>query len=672
MLRPVYNSTSQTFPGKSLTLETGGQINANMTPSTDHTLSIASLVGAGGRILFNADYATTTFAGAISINSGSCIEFRLYPKGTITGKIDSTITGDETSAINLRAYNRDTSVKTLQLSDAAGFYGKIADISDYTATGDNSQKGKFHLKLTGGFGGSIESLPKYTQRVTVNYDGLPSGKGLSFSSTTIHDAVKTGVVFYASSTALLQDGLVLMTFPSGTSLDASEFTVKYAGTDLEDGTAYAHLKTIDNSDGTVSLAVSNEGDFPEAGDTIDLAGASRTIPADWLRLCRNAFTVTDTVGGGEAHFSVPSGVTVANTNATLTGKLKFVKEGAGTFISKLPQSYTGGNLISGGVAQPPAAGGTSTAYMPDRKDTNNIQWTTFGDYSAGTEAATIRVGDGAVFDVVGVYGFNVYKFVLAGGTLRNSVSQTNYQSKYLGCYVDSIESDSTLDIEGNSRYWDGTNTDANKCNLAGNALGVQIASGKYLGVSSSFTNGTLRISGGGVFYVLQAKNATSGDTMARLEMDGLTLEQASNGVLSIGDGVTMCVDNYTCAYTGTEKSGSGTLRVSGVFTPTTQNFWPATLADGATIDISAKSGAFMLASGVSGTPSLAFDSEATVTLVTDGRTLEDGEKLVGWSAAPASTVAFVPEAAIAQEWSFKRGDDGVYARKRKGLMVIVQ
>ena len=680
MLRPDNKATSQTFPGKTLTLETGGQINVAIN-GTLHTLTVATLVGAGGRILFNSSSTpiapTTIFEGGMQIESGSSLEFRLYAVGPILAKIASKISGDATAAINLKVYNqygKDPSVKTLQLQDAANFYGKIADSSDYNQTGDNLQTGRLHLKLTGGFGGSIESLPRNTQRVTVNYDGLPSGKGLVFSSATIHDAVKTGVVFYAATSALLKDGLVLMTFPAGTALDASAFTVKYAGADTEDGTAYAHLKKIDNADGTVSLAVSNEGDFPEDGDVIDLAGTSRPFPCDWIRLCRNAFTVTDTVGGGEARFNVPAGVEVVNTNATLTGKLKFVKEGEGTFVSKLPQTYTGGNLISGGIAKPPSSGGgESTAYMPDRNDGNGIQWTTFGDYSAGTEAATIRVGEGAVFDISGIYGFRVYRFVLAGGTLRNSVSQGKYNTRYLGLYIDSLEGASTLDIDGNTRYWDGSNDDANRCNLAGAALDVKIASGKHLGVSTSFTNGTLRLSGGGTFCVLQAKGSESqGNTPATLRMDGVTLEQTSDGALSVGDGVTMYVENYTCAYTGSSKSGSGTLRVSGVFTPVTQKFWPAILAAGATIAISEREGTFMFASGVSGAPAISFDNGADITLATGERILVDGEKLVGWSTAPASTVTFSPEAGVAAMWSFRRKSDGVYAHRKKGFMVIVK
>lgn len=677
MLRPDNKVTSQTFPGKTLTLETGGQINVAID-GNPHTIVVTNLVGAGGRILFNSVNATTIFDGGMSIGSGSSLELRLYAVGPLLAKIDSKISGDETAAINIKVYNQNSAdssnIKTLQLQDAANFYGKIADSSDYTLTGNDSQWGRLHLKLTGGFSGSIESLPRNTQRLTVNYDGLPSGKGLVFSSATIHDAVKTGVVLYAATSALLKDGLVLMTFPAGTALDASEFTVKYAGADTEDGIAYAHLKKIDNEDGTVSLAVSNEGDFPEDGDMIDLAGTSRSFPCDWVRLCRNAFTVTDTVGGGEARFNVPAGVEVVNTNATLTGKLKFVKEGDGTFVSKLPQTYTGGNLISGGIAKPPSSGGgESTAYMPDRNDGNGIQWTTFGDYTAGDEAATIRVGEGAEFDISGIYGFRVHRFVLAGGKLRNSVSQSKYESRYLGLFVDSLEGASTLAIDGNTRYWDGSYIDANKCDLAGYALDVRIASGMYLGVSTSFTNGTIRLSGGGTFYVLQAKGSSSQDsTPAALRMDGVTLEQTSDGVLSVGDGVTMYVENYKCAYTGTLKNGRGELRVSGVFTPATQKFWPAVLSNGATIDISERKDAFMRNSDLPGNYQVSIDAGANITLATGERMLVDGEKLVGWSTAPASTVTFSPEAGVAATWSFRRKSDGVYAHRKKGFMVIVR
>ena len=146
----------------------------------------------------------------------------------------------------------------MEFQSAAGFLGTIANTLDY-------DKGKFYLKLTGGFGGTITSLPaKNTQEVRVNIDGLSSDKGLRIATTTIPTPIKQKVVFYSDTKDSLSAGDVLMTFPSGTAVDPSAFTVKFA-TGVSASGGEVATKSVLNGDGTISLVVV-QSDWTGLGD----------------------------------------------------------------------------------------------------------------------------------------------------------------------------------------------------------------------------------------------------------------------------------------------------------------------------------------------------------------------------------------------------------------------
>ena len=657
MLRTAPTKGNYSFPGKTLIFETGGSMTVKAGESGGagaSTFAIPMLVGAGGYFSLNAAKCTHTFTGAMHINSGSSLRISFTENDARKGVFNSKFTGDETTTLYLQAYdNSSPNIPTMEFSNAAGFLGTIADYTDSAG----SVNELMNLQFTGGFGGTITSLPTGTRQLLVNYDGLPEGKGLRVASTTIPAPLKTVVTFYSSTAAFLSDGFVLMTFPSGTVVDPSAFTVKYAGSASETARTFAHLKKVDNADGTVSLAVANEGDFPGAGEIIDLAGTSRVFPGDWVQFCAG-FTVTDTVGGGEAHVNVDSGVTVTNTRMSLAGKLKFVKDGEGTFISAIEQTYTGGNLIAAGVAMPPKGGGTSNAYMPSNG------WKGFGNHAAqDVDAAVIRVNTNAVFDINGVYGFCKYKIILNGGTLRNSVAEDYYQNARLGVVIHSLEADSLAEFLQNTRYWDGTVADANPCNLNGFTLRVFVGSPKYVGVSSSFTNGTLKYYSGGYFYPVYV------DTYTPSFIDMTTVHFVQSAALNIGTETR--VRDYTCEYTGSSCSGTAALKVFGTFTPVSQKFYGATMQDGSAIDLSAKDGAFSTTSTFTA-QKIQYAADATITVLTGERALTSGEKLIGWEsgAAPGSTVKFVPQPSLADKWRFVAEADGVYASRKLGLIII--
>ena len=84
------------------------------------------------------------------------------------------------------------------------------------------------------------------------------------------------------------------------------------------------------------------------GVTIDLAGYKLT--AHFAGQPESAATITSSTAGGELHAIVDEAYN--NDKIALTGSLKLVKEGVGTWTAtKTGQSYTGGTLVSQGVLQ---------------------------------------------------------------------------------------------------------------------------------------------------------------------------------------------------------------------------------------------------------------------------------------------------------------------------------
>ena len=113
------------------------------------------------------------------------------------------------------------------------------------------------MKLTGGFGGTITSLPANTSKVLVNIDDATTANGLRVATTTIPAPLRTAVVLYSDTKSNLSPDDVVMTFPAGTTVDPSAFAVAFqqgaSGTPESLG-----LVSVENADGTVSLSVTGD------------------------------------------------------------------------------------------------------------------------------------------------------------------------------------------------------------------------------------------------------------------------------------------------------------------------------------------------------------------------------------------------------------------------------
>ena len=171
------------------------------------------------------------------------------------------------------------------------------------------------------------------------------------------------------------------------------------------------------------------------GLTIDVKGRALKLPASIVGGTKT-FTVTSSVAGGELVVDAASGATLENSSMSLTGSLRLVKTGAGTFVAaKADQTYTGGTVVSNGWAK-------SGAY--------NGAW--------GPAKAWITIADGAAFDWAGKVSAATqtpYSFVIAGdgpghvGAMISSVAVDADGWYQMNCIADmELSGDATVVMPG--------------------------------------------------------------------------------------------------------------------------------------------------------------------------------------------------------------------------------
>ncbi len=158
----------------------------------------------------------------------------------------------------------------------------------------------------------------------------------------------------------------------------------------------------------------------DEGIVIDIKGNSLKLPSSMM-FGDKAFTVTSSVAGGEVVIDVPIG-TSRNTSMALSGSLKVMKKGAGTFVSALSQTYTGGTDVEAGTVRP-----------PDSPADNNYIYS--GDSFTAFGTGPVNVLTGAVFDVRGNYAYT--NIVLKGGTIANTLRSMSQTAKP-GVFVASL------------------------------------------------------------------------------------------------------------------------------------------------------------------------------------------------------------------------------------------
>ena len=344
-------------------------------------------------------------------------------------------------------------------------------------------------------------------------------------------------------------------------------------------------------------------DFAKVSGTIDLAGHSLQTSA--MGGLTGIATVTDTIGGGALHLSVPEGLVVSNSTAAFAGAMKLVKEGDGKFVAaKTGQTYTGGTDVAGGVF---ALGGIGTASV------------------CGASGSTNTVFAGAKFDCNG-FGENWHNvFVLAGGTLRDP-----------WCVADiTLTADSSVEVV-TSDHWALANGGYAEATLEmnGHVLAFDVPSGKQCVLSN------LKVTGGGK---LQGR----GEGYLRLgsDRDG-TGVHAPGTALEIYNALEVRYEStfldYISFYEGEyDLRPANPVRVAGRFCPAGDGVrWhSAELLDGATLDLSHVTGvwsATCTGNHFEGASTLSFAPGATITVEMGARTPVRDDQLTAWNSTPAS------------------------------------
>ena len=367
--------------------------------------------------------------------------------------------------------------------------------------------------------------------------------------------------------------------------------------------------TTANLDRTGTIAI-NEG------TVFDVNGGRLKLPAS-LAGGMKAFTVTNSAEQvGTLEIEVAEGEETVNTLMTLTGNLKFLKTGAGTFkAGKSDQTYSGGTAVEGGVLSSTLAGSSHP----------------FGADS-GTDPITVSAG--GTFDFNGMRDFNNYQLALDGGTARNTGADVPNGAAQIASVIVTAEG-SRFEAQNNIGLINRSFTQA-KLDLRGHTLTVDIASGKSFWLYNTVVNdGTLDVTGAGLLDI---------------DKTGIIATNASFRIgVALNVKVPVSVRDYMALYPSGNGTGTAALKVYGTFKPSAHNYYYGpTMQDGSTIDLSARTSSLpSVSDSWDGDRTLKFASGATVTIDVGDRaaTLARGTRLMSWSAIPAGvTFTFGPEA----------------------------
>lgn len=310
---------------------------------------------------------------------------------------------------------------------------------------------------------------------------------------------------------------------------------------------------------------------------------------------------TDSVGGGVLTLDVADGKTIKNyvvasqgvtCGVKFSGKLRLVKTGSGTLnIAGSPDDYathdfTGGLEIRGGTV-------TSDKYAAMTKEN-----TQFG------QNAVIDVYPNGKIDLASP-DHNKTTVNLYGGEITGPIRKYS-DTKQCAAKIN-LEADST--IKPTKQFGVSGPID-----LKGHQLLISLVD-KLEWKPSSITAGTIVVDKGTVTVVGNVTNSKD----ANFTMTGTS-------ALALG-AFEYVVNDYSND-TSKASSGTGLLKVHGVFTPVTDTFYPCTLVDGSTINLSGKSASWSMVN--SSEVAAKFAAGAMVTIDVGARDLDEGMKIVEW------------------------------------------
>ena len=423
---------------------------------------------------------------------------------------------------------------------------------------------------------------------------------------------------------------------------------EYAGLLTNNVTPSAYVLTTNhftNASGTTVDLVDGIRFLFNAGTVFDVNGGTLKMPASLTDDGAKAFTVTSSAEGGVFELDVPENLVMNITGITLTGSLRFVKEGAGQLVlnyATVP-TYTGGTEIREGhlaVTQ------------------NQVNKHLFGE---GGSEIVVKSG-GTLYPYNQETWLSVYKIVLDGGRMYTWWADTANGVIFGNLELLSDSTMATASTGGRFTLWQNTAATLNGHNLYLSGTGEMIFGNgvRIYGGTISNDTGTARFNG-----TVYATNTTF-DISGKLNMAG-----------------TLNASNYVARYTGSSNAGTGALNVYGTFKPVGAGFYGPTMQDGSTVDLSewktgdAATSRFPLESSYANKKTMSFAAGATVTIdlsgipAADVRTLATNETyLTKWTVKP--DVAFrLDNATAARGYELSLDDDGLKLTPSRGFIIHI-
>jgi len=360
-------------------------------------------------------------------------------------------------------------------------------------------------------------------------------------------------------------------------------------------------------------------------------------------------TFASSVSGGRLRVEVAENDVFVNDRVGLSGNLRLVKEGAGTFVAaKDGQSYSGGTEVAGGIMRLAAIGATYAG-------------------SLGLETSVVKVNSGCVLDVNGVRTC-AFNYELAGGTLTTGCDSPIDRRLISSMTLtdDSAVSNRVLGMIGASYK-------EVKVRLNGHTLRSHSSGQTYFICNTTFEDeGTVQVLGGW-FRTLEHE----GDECVGRNIT-LEFPRRSGGLYL--DAPFTVSNFFNKAY---QFNGTNTLRVLGTYRPSRvgsanadglRAFPNMVLADGATFDLSEMGPiATFETTSANGNNVLTFEDNATVKVKLGGRSIPADTPVIGWTAETKpdnlDTLKFVC-GDEGQNYALDKRADGLYVVK--GLTIFIR
>lgn len=338
---------------------------------------------------------------------------------------------------------------------------------------------------------------------------------------------------------------------------------------------------------------------------------------------------------GEVHLEVAADTEVVNSSVTLTGALKLVKEGAGTFVPAVRTGFSGGFDVLAGTVR----AGIYGSY-----------------YGYGAPSTEIFVGTNAVFDVAGQGEFTPYTFVLAKSTLRNAGAAVGVSVAQL---VDvRLVDDARFEFNADYGFITWNYIPPATVDLGGHELEVALANNaSFWLINTQMRNGTLKVTGTGYFHV-----PTSQPKFDSAFKD-VTLDISSRTCVR----QNMTTLNYTADIAGSNGNDVKNVIVSGCFTPK-GDYSNVLLQNGATIDVSQRSGPAPIQS----LGKLSFADGATIYVDVGRRAVAGDEPVISWTdeTKPANLDGLDFQPPPGARYCVIKGTTGVFVQK--GMLILVR